>query len=300
MLWIFLLLPALMLSDSLPEPQYALYTADGSPTTLDVLLQATDTVEVIFFGETHNDPNAHALEALLLRKLTERHRPLALSMEMFERDVQLVMDEYLQGFIRERDFLRDSRPWKNYRTDYRPLVEWAKTHTLPVLAANAPARYVHLAARQGIQALSRLSEQARAFLPPLPLHEASSRYRSKFFAEMRRMMPRDTTAHADTLASPPPMHGNFHIMDGQNLRDASMAYTIALHLIAYPSGKVFHVNGAFHSDEGLGTPEHLRRFRPGTRMLILSARPSETFPDFNTEKMAGIADFIFVTPPVED
>ena len=50
---------------------------------------------------------------------------VALSMEMFDRDVQPVMNEYLQGFIREKNFKKDSRSWSNYR-DYRPMVEFAK------------------------------------------------------------------------------------------------------------------------------------------------------------------------------
>ena len=36
-------------------------------------------------------------------------RPVALSLEMFERDVQGIMDEYLAGMIAERDLQRVRR-----------------------------------------------------------------------------------------------------------------------------------------------------------------------------------------------
>ena len=69
-------------------------------------------------------------------------RDAALSLEMFEADVQHVLDEYMAGLTREEDMLRDGRPWANYREAYRSLVELARAAALPVIAANAPRRYV--------------------------------------------------------------------------------------------------------------------------------------------------------------
>lgn len=70
---------------------------------------------------------------------------------MFERDVQEVMDEYLTGCIRQQDMLQDSRPWPNYLSDYAPLVELAKANSIPVIAANAPRRYVGMVGRGGLK-----------------------------------------------------------------------------------------------------------------------------------------------------
>src|SRR5690349_22509367 len=46
--------------------------------------------------------------------------------EMFERDVQPALDAYLAGRLSEKDFRAQSRPWGNYDTAYRPLIERAK------------------------------------------------------------------------------------------------------------------------------------------------------------------------------
>lgn len=169
------------------------FDSRGAAVTLDQLVEAAGSADVVFLGEQHNDAGAHLLEAELLRRAYARHaqgdektrRTLVLSLEFFERDVQVVLDEYLAGLISERHFLAASRPWKNYQTDYRPLVEFARAHRLPVVAANAPARYVSRVSYNGPGSLSALTEEARRWLPPLPVAPASPAYADKFHAFMR-------------------------------------------------------------------------------------------------------------------
>jgi hypothetical protein len=75
----------------------------------------------------------------------QARRPLILSLEMFETDVQPVLSEYVAGMIPLSDLMKDGRPWSNYMHDYHHLVEVCKQLQLPVVAANAPRRYVSLA-----------------------------------------------------------------------------------------------------------------------------------------------------------
>ena len=46
-------------------------------------------------------------------------------MEMFERDGQVVLNEYLAGLIDEKLFQSDCKLWNNYE-DYKPIVLFAK------------------------------------------------------------------------------------------------------------------------------------------------------------------------------
>ncbi|CAK0894979.1 unnamed protein product, partial [Prorocentrum cordatum] len=97
----------------------------------------------------HDDVVAHRLQLQVLQRCLAACRAsgrrLVLSLEMFESDVQRVLDEYvLQRAIREQDMTQDSRPWPNYARDYRPLVELCREHGVRVIAANAPRRYVSL------------------------------------------------------------------------------------------------------------------------------------------------------------
>jgi uncharacterized iron-regulated protein len=86
---------------------------------------------------------------LKIASIKRRKKKCRPSLEMFERDVQIVLDEYVKDLITEKKFLDDSRPWNNYKTDYRPLVEYAKQNKLPVIAANAPRRYINMVSRGG-------------------------------------------------------------------------------------------------------------------------------------------------------
>src|SRR5690606_38152495 len=122
--------------------------------------------EVVFFGEEHNDSIAHILEYDLLKAMNERYEGVALSMEMFVSDDQLVLDEYLAGIITERNLMKDAVLWGNYH-DYHPLVEYAKAHGIPVLAANAPSRYTNRVTREGLASLRTLNKYARSLLAPL-------------------------------------------------------------------------------------------------------------------------------------
>ena len=134
--------------------------------------------DVAFLGEIHTDRVAHRLEALLLEMTFDEN--LTLSLEMFETDVQFVLDEYLAGLINEEHFLKSSRAWENYYSDYRALVEFSKNNNVNIIAANAPSRYVNMVSRLGKDSLLALSEETRRFLPPLPYPEASLDYGERF------------------------------------------------------------------------------------------------------------------------
>jgi len=277
-----------------PAPHYRAYDSAGRPVTLQQIVESLAAADVLVLGEKHDDAVTHLIEAELLRRVEEtyarpgskgRQRPLALSLEMFERDVQTALDEYLAGLISERHFLLSSRPWKNYETDYRPLVEYARERGVPVLASNAPARYVSRVAANGPDSLRALSPAARGWLPPLPFPSASAAYAEKF----RRVM--EASAHGSGA------HGAAYLLEAQTLRDASMADSIAGFLKRRGGALVLHVNGAFHSEERLGVPEQLRHFRPGARVVVVTAVPETNFTNFDAARHARLGDYVILTDP---
>lgn len=265
-----------------------LFFGDGRQASLPELLDAMASVEVVFLGEQHDDTVAHRLQLQVLQELQARlgeERPMVLSLEMFECDVQLVLDEYLQGLITEAQFLEGARPWSNYERDYRSLVEFARLHGWPVLAANAPQRYVNRVSRLGRQALNDLPPRAYAYLPPLPYPNPSPLYRKQFLDFMQR------TGHSGPHGGDPE-----RLLDAQALRDAMMAYTLAKHLMHQPEALIVHLTGAFHVAGWLGTPEMLARYRPGTRGLVLIWRPAADPFRFDPQVHGGLGDFVWLTP----
>lgn len=263
---------------------YRIFDGKGNPATLEQIVVAAGNADVVFLGEQHDDVTGHALELQIFKAALEKYsanRKVALSMEMFERDVQVVVDEYLAGLISEKKFLDDSRPWGNYKTDYRPMVELAREKKLEVIAANTPRRYVNMVSRGGRDSLNGLSRQAKAWLPPLPYGQPSDVYAKKFKALMGN--------------APEAMAGIDNILGSQSLWDAGMAYSIAESLKKNKSQLVVHVNGSFHTENRLGTVEHLLNYRSKTKVIVVTIRYENEFKTFAVDKHTDLGDFVILT-----
>jgi uncharacterized iron-regulated protein len=287
---------------------YRVFTGAGTPASLDEIVRAMERHQVVFVGETHDDPTGHMLELALLEGAREAYasgpaggppRPVALSLEFFERDAQLPLDEYLAGLITESSFRADSRPWPRYETDYRPLIEYAKAHGLPVIAANAPRRYIGMVSRQGRTALDRLGPEARALVAPLPYGAASPAYRDQWIATISKVMEQEGTrcgVAVEHAAAPSGSHQNMgNQLDSQVLWDATMAHSIARHLAAQPSALVLHMVGGFHVERGTGIPEHLQHYLPGARSMVVALRPVEDVDTFEPAPAGEWGDFVIQT-----
>jgi uncharacterized iron-regulated protein len=286
----------LQLKAQINDTHYKIYSSKlGKEVSLNEILADFKTAEVVFFGEEHNDSVAHYLEKTIFEMMVkEYHKNICLSMEMFDRDVQNVMNEYLTGAIREKSFTKDARVWKNYR-DYKPMVELAKTNKLEIICANAAGRYSNLVGRKGQQALMELPAASKLNFAPLPYDTASGKYYEKLIA----LTSHDAPAPGDTAKKAPPMMamGNFNLIMAQSLWDATMAYSIASYLKEHKGKKVFQVNGRFHSDEGFAVVTQLLKYRPQTKVLIISCSSDDTFPNLDWSKLKQLGDYVIITDP---
>lgn len=264
------------------DVHYKIYdTRTRQVTTIDKIVTDMAGADVLFFGEDHNDSAGHYLENRIFRALHARYGDqIVLSMEMFETDNQLGLNEYLAGFINEDRFARDVRLWNNYK-DYRPMVEYAKQNKIPVIAANPPRRYVNLVTRRGMRALDSLSKDAKRFLPPLPYDTLSGRYREKFMDIMK--------------GSPGSTSQNIYY--SQSLWDAGMAYRIFNYLKENKRKKVFHCVGGFHTEEKLGTAAQLQMRNKKLKILNIASFSDVSFNNPDWEKFSYRGDYIIITNP---
>src|SRR5262249_38305219 len=170
-------------NEPLPLPDlasYALVRADtGANLSVDEAADMLKDYDVVFLGELHDHAANHLEEMALFRALHARAPALALSMEQFERDVQGVLDDYLSGKIGEDALRRKGRAWSNYAEAYRPLVEYAKGHALPVIAANAPGKVVLCVGAEGPEFLARMKPEQRSWAAA-ELHLGDGPYKDKF------------------------------------------------------------------------------------------------------------------------
>ncbi len=292
---LFLLLTCPLFSVAqLTESNYRIYnTKTSKEVTLKDIVSDMDGYDVLMFGEEHNDSVTHFLERSMLELLHLKYgEKLALSLEMFDRDVQPVMDEYLLGFIRERHFKKDSRAWSNYR-DYKPMVEYARDKSLNVICANAPTRYTNLAGRKGQKGLEELPESAKEYFAPLPYDTASGKYYKKLMA----------LQHGDgdkvKAGMPAAAMAGFNMVMAQSLWDATMAYSITQYMDEKKNSgkKIMHVNGKFHSDEGYGVATQMFNYNKKIKRLIISTATDDTFPNVKWDKYINQGHYVIITDP---
>lgn len=238
--------------------------------------------DAVFLGETHLDRLTHEAELELLRALTgARGGRVALAMEMFERDVQPVLDDYLAGRITESDFLSRARPWPNYRTDYRPMVEFAKGAGIPVIASNLPADLRRKLAQGGAEALAALTPAERALVPERLIENPP---------EYWERVEQATLGHGALGMG----GGEDRLYDGQNLWDNTMAESVARSLAQDPRRLVVHVNGGFHSAFWQGTVWQLVQRSPGVKVATVGIETTSDLADADPAGLAPENDFLLV------
>jgi uncharacterized iron-regulated protein len=233
---------------------------------IETLAAAAAKAEVVFFGEQHNDGNAHRLQRALLESVARRRSDVVLSLEMFERDVQPVLDDYLAGRIDEAAFLKASRPWPNYAVDYRPLVEFAKAKGWKVVAANVPRPVASAVSRTGLAAVAALPASERPWAAT-DFWCPQDDYFTRFGASMG--------GHGPTTPE-----GILMFYEAQCVKDETMAESIVQARAAADGALVIHMNGSFHSDFRDGTAERVTR-RGVKRVMVISAMP---VPDLDVLK----------------
>ena len=260
---------------------YAVYnTATKSKVALNDIAEAMNKADVVFFGELHDDSLGHVAELDLLKALAAKYPgKLALSLEMFETDVQPVLNEYLSGFIREKNMITDARAWPRYKTDYRPMIELAKSTGIPVIAANAPARYTNMVTTGSFERLKVLNKTALSYLPPLPIDPATGAYYEKFVTEMG--------GHSAM--------GGMHIYQSQSLWDATMAWSIARFYKKHKDYKIMQVNGGFHSEEKMGIVAQLKNHAPKARVVTVNAYAEKDPNNIDWSTYQKKADFVILT-----
>jgi uncharacterized iron-regulated protein len=278
---ILFLLPFFALSQDSLSAHYKIYSSSKQKIIpVDEIVNDMNKADVLFFGEEHNDSTGHYLEQVIFKKLIEKYQgKIALSMEMFETDCQIPLNEYLAGFIREKNFITEARAWHNYK-DYRPMIELAKANHIPVTAANAPARYTNMVNRLGLNSLQQL-DAGKAFLPPLPIDTATGKYYDKFIEVMG--------GHAAM--------GSMKMYQAQNLWDATMGWSVAQLFKSHQGFKIMHINGGFHSEEKLGTAAQLKKYAPKVRILNIAAYSDDSFDNPDWSKFTAKGDYIILTDP---
>lgn len=207
---------------------------DGSgPVTWSDAVAKMASADVVLMGEVHSHELGNAVQQEMFEDILTANPRAVLSMEFYERDEQVALDDYLAGitdreaFEKAADRNPGNNPWAHAR-----MIDASKEAGRPVVASNAPRRYVRLARTEGYERLQQLNEHQRA-LVEIPTAVPDGAYRDRFVDAMGGMAS----------------HGGEEMINGflrsQTVWDATMAQSI---VDAFADGTpVVHIVGYFHA-----------------------------------------------------
>ena len=249
---------------------YTLFDAEGKKVSYKKMIRELGKSDMILFGELHNNPIAHWLQYEVVESL-HKTKPLILGAEMFEADNQEALNEFVTGKINAKGLDTLARLWPNYKTDYAPLVQFAKDNKLKFVATNIPRKFANLVFKRDFGSLDSLSDKEKSWIAPLPIKYDPT---LPGYAGMKSMMGN---------------HASETLPKAQAVKDATMAYFIFQN---YTPGSLFiHFNGSYHSENYEGILWYLKQYSSGLRFstitTVVQANPGKLDKE-NLKK----ADFI--------
>jgi uncharacterized iron-regulated protein len=255
---------------------YIIYDSKGKKTDYSQLLAEAKKADIILFGELHDNPICHWLQKELTQDVfTDKKEKLTLGAEMFEADDQIALNEYLAGKLSEKTLKDEVKLWTNFGTDYKPLLDFAKTNKLKFVADNIPRRYANLVYSRGVAALDSIDAEAKKWIAPLPF---------KYDGTLKCY--KDIFENAGG-------HGGENLPKSQAIKDATMAYFI---LKNWSKGQTFiHYNGAYHSNNHQGIEWYLKQQNPDLKILVISSTEQTDINQLEAESNDS-GDFIICTP----
>ena len=265
------------------KPAYRVFNSKGHAADYGDILKAAKNADVVFFGESHTNPICHWLELQLAKDLyEEKNGHLVIGAEMFERDNQLLLNEYISAMIRKKDFEAEAKLWPNYKTDYAPIVDFAAKKGIKFIATNIPRRYSALVNLKGFEGLDSINAVERGMIAPLPL---------KYNPEL------DCYKKIGDMFKGSQTHMGENIPKAQAIKDATMAHFILKNV---NEGYVFyHINGSYHSDNHEGIVWYLKEYnkRNATdlKIVTITSVEQDTLESLNKDNL-GKADFIICIP----
>ena len=249
---------------------YILYNAKGKKVSYKKMIKQLGKKDIVLFGEFHNNAIAHWLELAVAKDLSQS-RELTFGAEMFEADNQQALNDYLAGKITAKGLDSAARLWSNYKTDYAPIVNFAKEKKAVFVATNIPRRYASLVSKKGFEALDTLPALEKTWMAPLPMD-----YDAQLpgYVKMVEMMGG---------------HGGPNMPKAQASKDATMAFFI---LQNFKPGSLFiHYNGAFHSENYDGINWYLKRKQPDLKYATITTVSQKNIKQLLAENK-GKADYI--------
>jgi uncharacterized iron-regulated protein len=254
------------------KQSYQIFNQKGKKVCYKKIINSSQKSDVLLFGEYHDNSVAHWLELEITKDLIDK-KNLVLGAEMLEADNQKQVNQYVKAEINQKKLDSTARLWPNYKTDYKPLVDFAKVHNLTFVATNIPRRFASLVFKNGFEALDQLSDEEKSWIAPIPiLYDATLPGYVKIVQEMGG-------------------HGGENLPKAQAAKDATMAYFINKNRTE--NSLFIHYNGSYHSDNFEGIYWYLKQQNPNLKIVTIATVSQKDISKLEVENY-NKATFIIV------
>jgi len=155
--------------------------------TLSSIISKAAKKKIVYVGEYHDQFSNHEVQLEVIKGLHKKNRNIAVGMEMFQRPYQQALDDFIAGRLYERDFLKKSEYFKRWRFDYnlyKPILDYCREHTIPVVALNVRRELTEKVSKEGIDSLS--NEEKKEIPPDMDLSDDEYRKRLKEVFDQHR------------------------------------------------------------------------------------------------------------------
>ncbi len=243
-------------------------------STLEEIIPLLANKRVVYLGETHDRFEDHLSQLETIRQLHKFHPDLAIGMEYFQQPFQKYLDEYITGNLTEKALLKATEYYDRWKYDYRlyrPILRYARSHRISLVALNIPQEITFKVSRSGLSALT--NRESRRI--PTELAPADAGYRQRL---------KQVWEH----------HSNIdfnHFLEAQLLWDEGMAERAASYLRDHPQTHLVVLAGSGHLAYGSGIPRRLNRRLEVDSAIVLNGTELGLDP--------GVADYILVAERVE-
>jgi len=271
-------------------------TTNGRPISFEELVTRVLQQEVVYLGEEHH--NRFHIEAALslLNRFSRAGRRPVLAMEMFGWESQPLLDRYVQGDdVNRQDFLSQAgwtQNWGGPFETYEPLVAFARTERLRLVALNPPKPLVRLVAKKGLEQARRDADWTRWDMQHETIIDDPS-YRQKIFEQLRACHGGGSDEMYQTM------------YEASMVRDEGMAKTVVSLVESSRSvadaaaGPVVSYTGGGHIQYNLPVPQRVARRLSGAvrQTTIYMSSSAQGRRDDLSEMLSGkIADYLWLTP----
>jgi uncharacterized iron-regulated protein len=216
----------------------------------DQLIAEAASADHVLLGEVHVNPHHHTAQAAVLEALVARGARPAVVFEMMEVDQQGAIDALRAEGRPSADEIAAATRFAERGWDwplYRPLVELALQHDLPILAGNSAAAETRLVMMEGQSAIDDERRQRLGLDRPLtPGAQAA----------LEDIMVESHCGHASREFA-------VRLVDAQRLRDGTMADV----MLGAEGAATVLITGSGHARRDHGVPLYLADRAPGARLV---------------------------------